>query len=75
MKKIDIIGSQIVKDELRYQHENPITTTDAEAKRLFDGGMLLGEPVDASAKDPPAPDVDNVFFDTVKAALGDADNG
>lgn len=54
MKKINIIGSQIVKDELRFQHENPITTTNAEAQRLHDAGMLLDEPVDTDGKDEPA---------------------
>ncbi|OWK29206.1 hypothetical protein [Sphingomonas dokdonensis] len=49
MKQINIIGSQIVSEKLRYQHENPLTVSDAEAKRLQDGGMLLGDPVDAPA--------------------------
>lgn len=55
MKKINIIGSQIVKDELRFQHENPITTTNAEAQRLYEAGMLLDEPVDTDGKDDPDP--------------------
>ena len=55
MKKINIIGSQIVNQDLRYQHENPITTTNAEAQRLFDGGMLLDEPTDDDGKDDPDP--------------------
>lgn len=49
MKQINIIGSQIVSEKLRYQHENPLTVSDAEAKRLHDGGMLLDDPVDAPA--------------------------
>lgn len=52
MKKINIIGSQIVNDELRFQHENPIEVSDAEAKRLHDGGMLLDAPAETASKAP-----------------------
>jgi hypothetical protein len=68
MKKINIIGSQLVKTDLRFAHENPITTTNAEAQRLHDGGMLLDEPVDTDGKDDPEPTLP-------EPPRGDADNG
>jgi len=60
MHRVNIIGSQLVAGNLRYQHENPIEVSDKEAERLKNAGALLEDPVPVPSKKPskrkPAPE-------------------
>ncbi len=44
MKKVNIIGPTPVNGEMRFIHENPLTVSDDEAKRLEAAGLLQAEP-------------------------------
>ena len=44
MKKVNIIGPTPVNGEMRFIHENPLTVSNEEAKRLHDAGLLQADP-------------------------------
>jgi hypothetical protein len=63
MKKIEIIGPSLVNGEMRFIHENPLTVSDEEAKRLHDAGLLQADPAGIPGPKPGASAQDNAAHD------------
>ena len=52
MKSIKLTGPTIVGGVLRRPHENPLTVSNKEARRLVTADVLAEDPADAAGDDP-----------------------